>query len=76
MSGLDGAENLRDWNEEFQTTRELPRENVQDRVFRERLTSKLFADYNEAAARGAILVAKGEIAPLNPTEGKDAQIFV
>jgi protein TIF31 len=76
MSGLDGAENLRDWNEEFQTTRELPRENVQDRVFRERLTSKLFADYNEAAAHGAMLVAKGEIAPLNPTEGKDAQIFV
>lgn len=76
IAGLDGAENLRDWNEEFQTTRELPRENVQDRVFRERLTSKLFADYNEAAARGAILVARGEIAPLNPTEGKDAQIFV
>src|SRR5947207_8794793 len=33
MSGLDGAENLKDWNEEFQTTRELQRENVQDRGF-------------------------------------------
>ena len=74
--GLDGTENLRDWNEEFQTTRELPRENVQDRVFRERLTSKLFADYNEAAARGAVMIARGEVAPLNPTEGIDAQIFV
>ncbi|TAQ87750.1 hypothetical protein B7494_g3901 [Chlorociboria aeruginascens] len=29
-----------------------------------------------AAARGAVLVAKGEVAPLNPTETKDAQIFV
>lgn len=76
ISGVDNAETLRDWNEEFQTTRELPRETVQDRVFRERLTSKLFADYNEAAARGAVLVAKGEVAPLNPTEGRDAQIFV
>ncbi|THC90487.1 hypothetical protein EYZ11_010051 [Aspergillus tanneri] len=76
ISGVDNAETLRDWNEEFQTTRELPRETVQDRVFRERLTSKLFADYNEAAARGAVLVAKGEVAPLNPTEGQDAQIFV
>lgn len=74
--GSDGAENLRDWNEEFQTTRELPRETLQDRVFRERLTSKLFADYNDAAARGAVLVARGEVAPLNPTEGKDAQIFI
>ncbi|KAG2412264.1 hypothetical protein HFD88_009821 [Aspergillus terreus] len=76
ISGVDNAETLRDWNEEFQTTRELPRETVQDRVFRERLTSKLFADYNEAAARGAVLVARGEVAPLNPTEERDAQIFV
>jgi hypothetical protein len=38
----------------------VPRENLQDRVFRERLTSKLFADYNNAAARGAVLVARGE----------------
>ena len=76
MGGSDGAENLRDWNEEFQTTRELPRDTLQDRVFRERLTSKLFADYNDAAARGAVLVAKGEVAPLNPTEGRDAQIFI
>ena len=76
IGGADGSESLRDWNEEFQTTRELPRENVQDRVFRERLTSKLFADYNDAAARGAVLVARGEVAPLNPTEARDAQIFV
>lgn len=76
FAGADNAETLRDWNEEFQTTRELPRESVQDRVFRERLTSKLFADYNEAAARGAVLVARGEVAPLNPTEDLDAQIFV
>ncbi|KAJ5038273.1 uncharacterized protein L3040_007140 [Drepanopeziza brunnea f. sp. 'multigermtubi'] len=76
VSGLENTETLRDWNEEFQSTRELPKETVQDRVFRERLTSKLFADYNEAAARGAILVARGEVAPLNPTEGRDAQIFV
>ena len=76
IGGSDNTETLRDWNEEFQTTRELPKENVQDRVFRERLTSKLFADYNDAAAKGAVLVARGEVSPLNPTEGKDAQIFV
>ena len=74
--GVENTDTLRDWNEEFQSARELPRDTVQDRVFRERLISKLFADYNDAAARGAALVARGEIAPLNPTEGKDAQIFV
>lgn len=76
VAGIENTETLRDWNEEFQSTRELPKENVHDRVFRERLTSKLFADYNDAAARGAVLVARGEVAPLNPTEGRDAQIFV
>jgi len=76
MSGIENTETLRDWNEEIQTTRELPRETVQDRVFRERLTSKIYAEFNEAAARGAVMVARGEVAPLNPTESKDAQIFV
>lgn len=76
LSGVENTETLRDWNEEIQSTRELPRDTVQDRVFRERLISKIFAEFNEAAARGAVMVARGEVAPLNPTESKDAQIFV
>ncbi|RYP30790.1 hypothetical protein DL767_006071 [Monosporascus sp. MG133] len=76
MAGIDNTDTLRDWNEEFQSARELPKETVQDRVFRERFISKLFADYTDAAARGAILVARGEVTPLNPTEGRDAQIYV
>lgn len=76
MTGADGSDTLRDWNEEFQTTRELPVETVQDKIFRERLTNKLFADYNDAAVKGAVLVAQGEVPALNPTEGRDAQIFV
>ncbi|KAK1751914.1 clustered mitochondria-domain-containing protein [Echria macrotheca] len=76
LSGVDNTDSLRDWNEEFQSAKELPKDNIQDRVFRERLISKLFADYNEAATRGAVLVARGDVAPLNPTEERDAQIFV
>lgn len=76
ITGADNAETLRDWNEEFQTLKELPKETVQDRVFRERATSKLFADYTEAATAGAVLIARGEVQPLNPTENRDAQIFV
>lgn len=76
MSGIENTETLRDWNEEIQSTKELPKSTVQERVFRERLIAKIFAEFNEAAARGAMMVARGEISPLNPTEGKDAQIFV
>ncbi|ATY59497.1 GSKIP TIF31 domain [Cordyceps militaris] len=76
LAGVDNTDTLRDWNEEFQSAKELPKDTVQDRVFRERLISKLFADYNDAATKGAVMVARGEIAPLNPTECTDAQIFV
>lgn len=76
MSGIENTETLRDWNEEIQSTKELPKSTVQERVFRERLIAKIFAEFNEAAARGAMMVARGEISPLNPTEGFDAQIFV
>lgn len=76
MGGTENTETLRDWNEEIQNTKELARETVQDRVFRERLMSKIYAEFNDAAARGAVLVARGEVAPLNPTESQDAQIFV
>lgn len=76
LGGAENTDSLRDWNEEFQSARELPKDTIQDRVFRERLIAKLHADYNDAAARGAVLVARGEVAPLNPTEGRDAQIFV
>ncbi|KAK4123507.1 hypothetical protein N657DRAFT_618286 [Parathielavia appendiculata] len=76
LGGAENTDSLRDWNEEFQSAKELPKDTIQDRVFRERLLAKLHADYNDAAARGAVLVARGEVAPLNPTEGKDAQIFV
>ena len=76
LAGVENTETLRDWNEEIQSTRELPREALHDRVFRERLMSKILCEFNEAAARGAVMVARGEIAPLNPTESKEAQIFV
>ena len=76
LSGVDNVDTLRDWNEEFQSAKELPKTSIQDRVFRERLISKLFADYNDAATKGAVMVARGEIAPLNPTEERDAQIYV
>lgn len=76
LGGAENTDSLRDWNEEFQSAKELPKDTIQDRVFRERLLAKLHADYNDAATRGAVLVARGEVAPLNPTESRDAQIFV
>ena len=76
MAGADGTETLRDWNDEIQNTKEMAKASVQERVFRERLMSKIYAEFHDAAVRGAVLVARGEVPPLNPTEARDAQIFL
>jgi protein TIF31 len=76
LGGNDNVDNLRDWNEEFQVAKELPKENEAEKVFREKLTTKLYAEFTDAAVKGAVLLSRGELAPLNPTEERDAQIFV
>ena len=43
----------RDWNEELQTTRELPRKTLPERLLRERAIFKVHSDFVTAATRGA-----------------------
>ncbi|KAJ1071623.1 hypothetical protein K5549_001915 [Capra hircus] len=49
----------RDWNEELQTTRELPRKNLPERLLRERAIFKVHSDFTAAATRGAMAVIDG-----------------
>ena len=51
----------RDWNEELQTTRELPRKNLPERLLRERAVFKVHSDFVSAATRGAIAVIDGNV---------------
>ncbi|ANB14312.1 Clu1p [Sugiyamaella lignohabitans] len=83
---LDNADastaTARDWNEDFQSTRELPKvdeegnSNMQERVLRERLLNKLSFDFAEAAVKGAISIVNGDLVALNPNEKTEAQIFL
>lgn len=74
--GSDGQEASRDWNDELQSTREMPRSQFQDRVLRERLTHKLQADLTDAAVRGAIAIRKGNVLSLNPLDPPQAQMYI
>lgn len=56
--GLDGA---RDWNEDIQGIKELPKEGVQDRVFRERLAQRTWADFTAASVRAVASIVVGTI---------------
>ncbi|KAF9998518.1 Intracellular distribution of mitochondria [Entomortierella chlamydospora] len=74
--GTDSVDSLRDWNDELQSHRELPRSNLQERVMRDRFLNKINADFADAAVRGAMDVVNGNVVPLNPLEPEESHMYV
>ncbi|GAA5879434.1 hypothetical protein JCM3774_005210, partial [Rhodotorula dairenensis] len=66
----------RDWNDEFGQFYDLPRSTVNDRLLRERLICRTQADFVAAATRGAMAIARGDVAPLNPNEPAAAHTYI
>eukprot|EP01103_Thecamoeba_quadrilineata_P012870 TRINITY_DN3429_c0_g1_i1.p1 TRINITY_DN3429_c0_g1~~TRINITY_DN3429_c0_g1_i1.p1 ORF type:complete len:1198 (+),score=311.34 TRINITY_DN3429_c0_g1_i1:9-3602(+) len=67
---------LRDWNEEYQASKELPSETVQDRVMRDRALNKVTLDFVESATKGAIAVVNKTVPPLNPLDPERIHMFI
>ncbi|KAG0208924.1 Intracellular distribution of mitochondria [Mortierella sp. GBA30] len=74
--GTEAVDSLRDWNDELQSHRELPRSTLQERVMRDRFLNKINADFAEAAVRGAMDVVNGNVVPLNPLEAEESHMYV
>ncbi|XP_061595697.1 clustered mitochondria protein homolog [Cololabis saira] len=66
----------RDWNEELQACRELPRNSLQERLHRQRSIFKTNSDFVAAAAQGAVAVIDGNVVPLNPGEPPHLHMFM
>lgn len=66
----------RDWNEELQSTRELPRGKLPERLLRERAIFKVHSDFVTAATRGAMAVIDGNVMAINPGEDAKMQMFI
>lgn len=66
----------RDWNEELQSTRELPRESLTERLVRERAIFKIHSDFVATATRAAVAVVDGNIMAINPGENSKMQMFI
>jgi protein TIF31 len=66
----------RDWNEEIQATRELPKKTLPERLIRERAMFKVHCDFVNAATRGAQLVVENNIMAINPGEEAKIQMFI
>jgi protein TIF31 len=45
---------MRDWNEEYQSCKELPSETIQERIMRDRAIVKINCDFVDAATKGAV----------------------
>jgi protein TIF31 len=71
-----GRGQLRDWNEEFQGCKELPKKTVQDRIFRDRALIKVTYDFVDAATRGAVAIVNKTIPPLNPLDAEKSFMFI
>ena len=59
---------LRDWNEEFQSTRDLPVDTIQQRMYRDRGLFKVHSDFIQSAVKGAMAAVDGQLHPLNPAD--------
>lgn len=76
LKNLEGQDDTREWSEDLQSLKELPRESINDRVVRERHLNKTYFDFTEAAVAGAVQVVHGEIQPINPSESEASHIFL
>lgn len=70
------VETNKDWIEEIQSTKELEKSNFHERLVRERVLNKTYFDFTQAAVKGAINIAKGNVTALNALEPKENHIYL
>ncbi|KAI5954816.1 CLU1 [Candida theae] len=75
-NGVDGSEYIKEWNNEFQSIKELPTSTFQERIVRDKLLQKTLFDFTKTATDTAVHIIKGDIAPMNPTEEEDKYIYL
>jgi len=52
-----GLESTRDWNEEIQGTKDLPKNTMQERSMREKMLHKTLTEFTNASVQGVLAVA-------------------
>lgn len=73
---MDNRGAARDWNEEYQSCRELPKSTTAERVLRDRTMFRVYSDFQDAATKGAVAVVHGHIPPVNPMDAPRSYVFI
>ena len=74
--GMDERGALRDWNEEYQQSKELPANTIQERLIRARTLHKNQQDFLDAAKAGASAIVSGSVLSINPMDPAEARVYV
>lgn len=74
--GVDGGDLVRDWNEEFQSIKELPKNTVNERILREKLINKTIHEFNKVATETAINIINGNLTSLNISEDPEELTYL
>ncbi|CAK7901506.1 clustered mitochondria protein 1 [[Candida] anglica] len=75
-NGVDGSDNVKDWNEDIQAIRELPKATIDERILREQLLNKSSFDFTAAAVNTAISVIRGDVPSINPQDEADRRVYL
>lgn len=67
---------IRDWNEELQTTHDMPQGTFTEKLCRDRARFKVYTDFLQAAVRGAQAVLDGSVHSINPSDEPKMQMFI
>jgi len=67
---------LRDWNEELQSAKELPKNTQHQRILRDRALYKITCDFIAAATRGAQAVVNGNVMAINPGDEEKMRMYI
>ena len=67
---------LRDWNEDFQVVREMPRSSIDEKIVRDHALARLQSEFVKEATKGVELIFSRAVPPINPFEPFSRQMFI
>ncbi|KAI1724601.1 clustered mitochondria domain-containing protein [Ditylenchus destructor] len=67
---------VRDWNEEIQTTQDMPRSTFTERICRDRAKFKVHSDFLAASVKGAMHVIDGNVLSINAMDDPKTHMFI
>ena len=63
-------------NEEIQSVRHLQPKDVTESIVKARFMHRVYAEFREACRQVILAIADGQIAPLNPHDAEDTQVYI